>query len=100
MKYLLDNNPAMKAAKERYDYFIADKKARIAYQQREKFLRDQANYIYTARMEGHAEGHAEGIEQGKHDQAIESARKLRNMGLSPEQIVEATGLTAEEISRL
>jgi predicted transposase/invertase (TIGR01784 family) len=102
MKTLLDYNPAMEAAKKRYDYFIADKQARIAYQQREKFLRDQANYIYTAKMQGLAkgreEGRQEGIEEGKHDQALTTARKLHNMGLATEKIAEATGLTEEEIT--
>lgn len=64
MKVLLDENEMMKAAKERYDYFVADEKARIAYQQREKYLRDQANYIHTAKMQGLAEGRKEGLERG------------------------------------
>lgn len=88
MKYLLDDNPAMKAAKERYDYFVADKKARIAYQQREKFLRDQANYIYTAKMEGIAEG----IEK--------TAMKMLDEGIAVEVIGKVTGLSKERVEEL
>ena len=50
---------------EKWLYFIADEKARIAYQQRSMFLHDQANYIYTARKEGLEEGREEGREEGK-----------------------------------
>lgn len=100
MKTLLDNNAMIKAAKKRYDYFVADEKARIAYQQREKFLRDQANYIYTARMEGHAEGHAEGVEAGKQLQLFETAKKLKKKGLSVAEIADITGLTEKEIANM
>ena len=65
VRVVLSKDRMMQEAKRRYEYFVADERARIAYQQREKFLRDQANYIHTAKMEGLAAGRAEGLEQGK-----------------------------------
>jgi predicted transposase/invertase (TIGR01784 family) len=82
----------MEEAKRRYEYFVADERARIAYQQREKFLRDQANYIHTAKMEG--------LEEGAKQKALETARKLKDMGMTAEQIQEATGLEEPELGRL
>ena len=52
-------------------------------------LRDN---IYTERAEGRAEGRAEAIQ--------ETARKLKEMGLGVELIVQATGLNREEVEKL
>ena len=45
---------------------------------------------------GRAEGRAEGIAEGKK----EIAKAMKLMGLTTEQIMEATGLTESEIERL
>ena len=69
-------------------------------------LRDN---IQTARGEGHAEGRAEGLaegreeglaegrEEGRKSEKLNIALNLRRMGLSVEEICQATGLSAEEI---
>jgi predicted transposase/invertase (TIGR01784 family) len=92
VRVLLSKDRMMEEAKRRYEYFVADERARIAYQQREKFLRDQANYIHTAKMEG--------LEEGAKQKALETARKLKDMGMTAEQIQEATGLEEPELGRL
>ena len=46
--------------------------------------------------EGRAEGRAEGLAEGR----IEIAKKLLAMGLTVEQVAEATGLTKDEIATL
>lgn len=56
-------------------------------------LRDN---IYTERAEGRAEGIAEGILEGKK----ETARNLKQMGISVENIAVATGLSENEIEKL
>ena len=56
-------------------------------------LRDN---IYTERAEGRAEGIAEGILEGKK----ETARNLKQMGISVENIAVATGLSENEIEEL
>jgi predicted transposase/invertase (TIGR01784 family) len=71
---------------------VADERARIAYQQREKFLRDQANYIHTAKMEGLAAGRAE-MKQ-------ETARKMKKLGIPLQQITDVTGLSEEELGKI
>ncbi|WP_407397144.1 hypothetical protein [Treponema sp.] len=43
---------------------------------------------------------AEGLAEGAHDKAVETAKSAIAMGLSVEQTVKLTGLTAEEINQL
>jgi len=66
--------------------------------------RDITNSIDTAKIEAKAEGRAEGMAQGraegKAEEKQEIARKLKAMGLPVSQIVEATGLTAQQIDAL
>jgi len=46
------------------------------------------------------EGHQEGLQEGEKKRSIEIAQKLLKLGLSMDQIVESTGLSAEEIQSL
>lgn len=52
------------------------------------------------RAEGHAEGHAEGRAEGELAAKRSTAKKLIAMGVSPEMVSEATGLTLQELSEL
>ena len=47
--------------------------------------------------EGKEQGIKEGIEQGKNKKQKEIAKKLLEIGIDTEKIIEATGLTKEEI---
>ena len=57
--------------------------------------------VYTkgAYLDGHEDGLKEGLKQGK-QALLETAAKLKAMGLSAEQICEATGLSTEELAAL
>ena len=69
---------------------------RIKYEQEmndEKRLRSEYN---TARRMGMEEG----LEKGREEARLESARKLKQMGVAAEIIAEATGLSIEEICKL
>ena len=73
---------------------------RIKYEQEmndEKRLRSEYN---TARRMGLEEGLEKGREEGREEARLESARKLKQMGVAAEIIAEATGLSIEEIARL
>ncbi|EJJ4922801.1 hypothetical protein VW632_003992 [Salmonella enterica] len=56
------------------------------------------------REEGRKEGLQEGLQEGRHEGAAEKAqtiaRQLRNMGMTPEQIEQATGLSGAELKKL
>ena len=68
----------------------------------------QNDVIDTAKMEGweegHAEGRAEGLAEGRTEgrteQNLETARNLKELGVSAEIIMKATGLSAEEIESI
>ena len=52
------------------------------------------------RAEGMAEGRAEGRAEGMSQRSLEIARNLLSLGLPVDQIIQATGLTEEEIELL
>lgn len=64
----------------------------MAYLAREMFLHDQATNIAEARRKGLAEG--------KHEQTLAIARKMKELQVSIDQISFATGLNTEEIEAL
>ena len=85
--------------------FTADE--RIKYQNDMTTQRDIINQIAYAKKEGLVEGHAAGVAEGEArgeaKVAAEKetiARNLRDMGISPEQISKATGLSVEAIAAL
>ena len=50
--------------------------------------------------EGRAEGRAEGLEEGRREALLDTARRLKGIGLDSSAIAGATGLDCEEIDRL
>ena len=71
---------------------------------RERALREQNARLEAAEEKGIEQGIAigteQGIEQGERNKAIEVAKKLKTMKLDINQIIEATGLSKEEIESL
>ena len=49
---------------------------------------------------GHAEGRVEGLAEGAEKERLANAAKLKELGVDPVIISQATGLTLEEISKL
>ena len=62
--------------------------------------RDFKNSIDTARDEGKIEGKIEGMIEGERAGKIEIAKKLKNRGMSIDQISELTNLTKEDIESI
>ena len=46
------------------------------------------------------EGRMEGREEGRMEERLSNARNLKKMGVSPEIIAQATGLSVEEVAKL
>jgi predicted transposase/invertase (TIGR01784 family) len=92
MQVLIDQNEYFKKVMDRYKYFASDEQARLAYEARQKFLHDQASYLADAKDAGWEEGREEG--------KLEVARNLLALGLPAEQVVQATGLSIEEVEDL
>ena len=57
---------------------------------------DRENILYTKWLDGKEEGHQEGLAEGHR----ETAANLKKLGVSPDIIAEATGLSLEEIEAL
>ena len=62
--------------------------------------RDTYNQIEYARESGREEGREEGKEEGRGEERLKIAMNLIRVGASCEVISQATGLSAEEVSRL
>ncbi|EPW6347922.1 Rpn family recombination-promoting nuclease/putative transposase, partial [Escherichia coli] len=52
------------------------------------------------RMEGHMEGRMEGRMEGALEKALAIACQLQKMGMTPEQIKQATGLSDDELKKI
>ena len=52
------------------------------------------------RDRGIAEGRAEGLTEGRKDEKLNIARRLKAKNMRPEEILEITGLTLEEIEKI
>ena len=61
---------------------------------------DIKNSLDTARKEGITEGMAEGIAEGIAKQKAKIAKKLLEIGMPLESIIQVTGLTENEINNL
>jgi len=66
---------------------------RAEYEMRHKAWLDRQSQLHDSREEGRAEGRVEGREEGRVEAAIDFAQKMKNMGLSPDQISAITGIT-------
>ncbi len=70
----------------------------------EGFSEGRAEGRAEGRVEGRAEGREEGIKEGRAEGQVEEqlkiARNMKNLGLSFEVIVSATGLSVGEIEKL
>jgi predicted transposase/invertase (TIGR01784 family) len=66
----------------------------------EGMAKGRAEGMAKGRAEGMAEGRAEGRAEGIAEANLETARKLKAIGVDFEVIAKGTGLTVEEISKL
>ena len=76
----------------------------MKYDESIKQYRDALNVIEGALQEGETKGRAAGLQEGRAAGLMEgilsSARNMKSLGLSTDIIMQATGLTAEEIDAL
>jgi predicted transposase/invertase (TIGR01784 family) len=76
------------------------KEERLRYEKNWDRISSEKTLLSAAIEEGEAKGLAKGIEKGKKHEKLEIAKKLKQMGLSSEDINKITGLSQEEIERL
>jgi predicted transposase/invertase (TIGR01784 family) len=89
---------------ERSQLILAARDKALAEGRAEGIEKGRAEGIEKGKAEGIAEGMEKGmekgIEKGQNEKALEIGFNLKNMGLSTEQIAEATGLLPEEVEKL
>ena len=61
---------------------------------------DEKRGMEKGRAEGMAKGMAEGMAKGELSKGLEVARNLLAMGMSWTQIIQATGLTEDQLKQL
>ena len=69
---------------------------RHAYDEHLNAVMIQNDVLNTAKMEGRMEGRLE----GRMEERLANARNFKKMGVSPDIIAQATGLSLEEINGL
>lgn len=102
------NEPTIKKAMTTLEFLSQDREARLRYEERQKFLHDEASAMEWALDKGIEQGIKQGIEKGKQlgleegerKKALEVAKGLLKAGIGVEVIIETTGLTKEEILAL
>ncbi len=104
MRILLKENPSLNKAHEKYLAFGMDPELVDAYEARMKWKLDHDSALDDALSrglkQGREEGRQEGREEGREEGMRQTANRLKALGLSPDLIQQATGLTVEEIDRL
>ena len=70
------------------------------YEDSRNAYRDLKNSLDTALRQGRAEGRAEGRVEGRSEGMKEMAKNLKSLGVDVKTIMQASGLTEEQIERL
>lgn len=99
----MDRNEVFAQLEQRAATARLSKEDRVEYEAELKTFRDYYCEVDFAKEKGFAEGRAEGREQGRAEGRAEGvyavAKNLKQMGMTIEQISQATGLTIEEIEK-
>ncbi len=103
-----DDAPGLSEARERLSYYNMSKQDQLAFDEHLNAVMIQNDVIDTAKREGHAEGRAEGRAEGlarghaegRAEGLMDTARNLKRLNVSTATIIEATGLTKEQIEKL
>ncbi|SHK48195.1 Rpn family recombination-promoting nuclease/putative transposase [Tepidibacter formicigenes] len=96
LKELIAMDADIKRAEKRLEYLSSDPKMREIYEAREKALHDRISRMENAMEKGIKKGKKIGEEKAK----IDIAKKLILMDMDTEQILNATGLSKEDIDKL
>ena len=105
---LSQENPIMAKANKVMDIFYMDEQERKRYEAAWEYESDRLSMISESerkglergRAEGKSLGLAEGKAEGSRQAKLETARILKQFGDSIQKIVQATGLTVQEVEAL
>ena len=107
MKYLKDGTirpdttaPGLSEAREKLKYFSMPPKERMAYDEHLSAVMIQNDVLDSAKLEGKIEGRAEGRAEGEKKAKERIASNLLALGVPIETIMQASGLSEEEIKNI
>lgn len=96
--------PGLEEARQKLIYYNMNKADKLAYDRHLDALMIQNDVLNTAKLEGLEEGRVEGREKGimvgRQEEKIATARNLKSLNIPIAVIVQATGLSIDEIDRL
>lgn len=96
--------PGLEEARQKLIYYNMNKADKLAYDRHLDALMIQNDVLSTAKLEGLEEGRVEGREEGimvgRQEEKIATARNLKFLNIPIAVIVQATGLSIDEIDRL
>ena len=96
--------PGLEEARQKLIYYNMNKADKLAYDRHLDALMIQNDVLSTAKLEGLEEGRVEGREEGimvgRQEEKIATARNLKSLNIPIAVIVQATGLSIDEIDRL
>ncbi|WP_419891555.1 Rpn family recombination-promoting nuclease/putative transposase [Paenibacillus xylanexedens] len=86
------NEPTLKKAMDTLEFLSQDREARRLYEERQKYLHDEASMIEWATEKG--------IAKGEQKKAIEIAKNMLSLGIEVSVIAKAIGLSQSEVELL
>ena len=96
--------PGLEEAREKLRYYNMTPEERHAYDEHLNAIMIQNDVLDGAKLEGRVEGRMEGLAEGRVEGEVrkqnEIAANMKKLGLDIQLILEATGLTLEEIEKL
>jgi predicted transposase/invertase (TIGR01784 family) len=90
------NEPTLKKAMDTLEFLSQDREARRLYEERQKYLHDEASMIEWATEKGIEKG----LVEGEKRKAIEIAKDMLSFGIEVSVIAKTSGLTESEVESL
>ena len=97
---LAANSEIMKKANTAISVMEMSPRDKWLYDSRMKYEHDRASCINEGYRQGIEQGLEQGFADGSYKTKLETARNLFRLGLSIENIAEATGLSEEEVKSI
>ena len=97
---LAQGNPVMAKANKVMDIFYLDEQERKRYEAAWEYESDRLSMISESERKGLERGLVEGEARGSHQAKVETARILEQLGDPVPKIMQATGLSEEEVEKI
>ena len=99
-RMLAQENPVMTKANNVMDIFYLDEQERRRYEAAWEYESDRLSMINESERKGLERGLVEGEARGSHQAKVETARILKQLGDPVPKIMQATGLSEEEVEKI